>query len=282
MFKLQKAVSAIDDLKNLGDRLIVFEDDSINPPRLTIIKFPENRGTIIFDGVLYDWYGREVILDSKIKRIVTPFGHYTDGIDLNHCHDNFIVELTSGEYAIPGIRYRRFANRSPDYSGLKYAVTAGSLNMMPHLELDKSPRYEAIEPDALSGTCFEIFKRFRDNASYAIGKNPIVCSTSREGVNSLVCGDSSIDNHRQWFSIAKDRASILNTTENAFGRMNNPDLYLSTDEFRGDIIISEDGDKLTAEFPVKHFSDQTIRASTDREVLTHMKRSNFWWYLDEN
>ncbi|MBQ7202360.1 hypothetical protein IJS18_03200 [Candidatus Saccharibacteria bacterium] len=279
---MQKAISAIDDLNDLGSRLIVFEDDETNPHRLTIIKFPDNRGTILFDGKLYDWYGREVIISDKIKRVVTPFGHYTDGKDLYHCHDNFIVELTTGEYAIPGIRYRRFAYSSPDYSGLKYAITAGAYNMLPHLELDDSPRFESIEPDALSGTCFEIFKRYYGNASYAIGKNPIIAGSPRKGVSSLINGESAIDNHRQWFSIAESRESILETVENQSGRMDNPDLYLSMDEFCGEIEVSENGDKLTAVFPVKHFSDQTIRASTDKEVLSHMKRSGFWWYLDKH
>lgn len=51
---MERAISAIDDLKNLGDRLIFFENSDTNPPALTIVKFPDNRGTIIYDDKLYD------------------------------------------------------------------------------------------------------------------------------------------------------------------------------------------------------------------------------------
>lgn len=281
MLYLQKAISAIDDLNHLGKRLIVFENDETDPHRLTIIQFPENRGTVLFEDRLYDWYGREVIVSEEIKRIVSPFGHYTDGKDLYHCHDNFIVELKTGEYAIPGIKYRRFAYSGPDYSGLKYAITAGAFNMLPHLDLEDAPRFEEIIPDALSGTCFEIFKRYRNSSSYAIGKNPFLTRRLQEDVSCIVCGDSAIDNHKQWFSIAKTREEILETSENSVGMVESPEAYLNMDIFRGNIIVSKNGNKLTANFPIKHYSDQTIRASTDREVLSHMRDNGFWWYLDQ-
>lgn len=149
---MERAISAIDDLKNLGDRLIFFENSDTNPPALTIVKFPDNRGTIIYDDKLYDWYGREVELGDNIKRIVAPFGRYTDGIDLCHCHDNFVVELINGEFAIVGIRYYRLSkSECPDYSGLKYAITGGALKMTPHMVTDDSyPHYEAIELERIS------------------------------------------------------------------------------------------------------------------------------------
>ena len=279
---MERAVSAIDDLKKLGDRLIVFEDDATNPPSLTIVKFPENRGTIIQRGVLYDWYGREVELGESIKRIVEPFGHYTDGIDLTHCHDNFVVELKDGTFAISGIKYYRLPrSECLGYSGLKYAITGGALKMVPHMYLDESlPRYEEIKLDALKDTCFEIFKRWNGPHEYALGINPIICDSAEKGITHLICGELAGGNGRCWFSIAENREILLKTTKTKLGRMEEPPLYLSMDEILGEITVSKDGNKLTARVPKKHFAKESISISTDAEVLGHMEESHFWWYLD--
>ena len=279
---MERAISAIDDLKNLGERLIVFEDDATNPPALTIVKFPDDRGTIIYKDVLYDWYGRVVELGESVKRIVAPFGHYTDGIDLTHCHDNFVVEIADGTFAISGIKYCRLPrSESLGYSGLKYAITGGALKMTPHLYTDDSlPHYEAIKLDALKDTCFEVFKRWNGPHEYAFGINPILCESVEKGLTHLICGELAGGNGRCWFSIAESRDEILETTETRFGYMSEPRLYLSIDEFLDEITIKDNGDKLTVRVPKKHYSKESIRISTDIEVLEHMKNSHFWWYLD--
>ena len=279
---MERAISAIDDLKNLGDRLIVFENDATNPHTLTIVQFPDNRGTIIYNDKLYDWYGREVELGSDIKRIVAPFGHYTDGIDLTHCHDNFIVELVNGEFAIVGIRYYRLPrSEHPEYSGLKYAITGGAMKMTPHMVTDDAlPHYEAIELNALKDTCFESFKRWNGQHDFCIGISPIIYGATDKDARHLICGELANGNGRCWFSVAVTRGEILETTETNSGRMEEPELFTSMDEFYGEIAVSEDGNKLTAIIPEKHYSKKAIRISTDKEVLEHMKRSHFWWYLD--
>lgn len=279
---MERAVSAIDDLKKLGDRLMVFEDDDVSPPSLTIVKFPENRGTMLYKGVLYDWYGREVELGKDVKRIIEPFGHYTDGIDLSHCHDNFVIELVDGTFAISGIKYYRLPKSELlGYSGLKYAITGGALKMTPHIYIDETlPHYERIELDVLKGTCFEIFKRWNGPHEYAFGVNPIFYGSADKGVTHLICGELAGGNGRCWFSVAENRNALLKTTKTGFGHMQEPDLYLSMDEFFDEIIVSEDGNKLTAIIPKKHFAKESIRISTDAEVLGHMEESHFWWYLD--
>ena len=278
---MERAISAIDDLRNLGERLIVFEDDSANPHPLTVVKFPKNRGTIIFNDKLYDWYGREVELGEKIKRIVAPFGHYTDGLDLCHCHDNFIVELENGEFAITGIRYYRTSrSESPDYSGLKYAITGGALKMSPHMDTDDSlPHYKAITLDALKDTCFESFRAYNGNYSYAIGHDPILYGSAEEGVNHLLCGEMAGGNGRMWFSVTETRDEIMETAMGTAGRRLEPKLFLSMDQFFGDFAISEGGSKITVSIPEKHFCQKSIRIATDIGVFEHMRNSHFWWYL---
>ena len=274
-----RPIIAVDDLRNLKDRMISFEDDSSKERNLTLVSFPKGRATIMFNGILYDWYGREVELDERIERIVAPFGHYTDGIDLVHCHDNFVVELDNGLYAVLGIRYRRPTKREPDYNGLKYAITAGSLDMIPYIGLnDVQPSYEAIDLITLDETCFKIFTDYHNGYEFAIGKNPK--SEFLDSSNSYVIINGEVDcgNNWLWMYVANSKEELMSIDFNNEKHFTLPCACQIISHFN-DLEISDNGGKISIIFPDRN-TNKALRASTDKEILHHTKKSDLWWYLD--
>lgn len=275
-----KPTVAFDDLNNLEDRMISFEDDSVAPSKLTLVTFPKGRATIFFAGKLYDWYGREIELDERIRRIVAPFGHYTDGIDLSHCHDNFIVELKNGAYAICGIRYRRQKEHRENYDGLKYAITAGSLDMVPYIYAnDLAPSYDDIDTETLKNTCFKLISDFHPGHSFALGKDP-ESTDFFMGNDVFVIIDSEVSggNGWLWSCIANSRDDLLSASHDDDSELITPAVYQKIDYYYS-FEISAGGDKLSVTFSDKH-STNKLRASTDKEVIEHLKSPELWWYLD--
>ena len=275
-----KPTVAFDDLNNLEDRMISFEDDSVIPSRTTLVTFPRGRATIFFDDQLYDWYGRVVELDEKIKRIIAPFGHYTDGIDLSHCHDNFIVELKNGTYAICGIRYRRQKEHRENYNGLKYAITAGSLDMVPYICVnDLVPSYDNIDTETLGNTCFRLISDFHPGHNFALASGPkstdfFISSDTFVIIDSEVSGG----NGWLWSCIANSRDDLMSAKHDGDGELIAPAVYQKIDYYYS-FEISIGGDKLSVTFPDKHSANK-LRASIDREAIEHLKSPELWWYLD--
>lgn len=135
-----KAITAFDDLKQLGARAIAFEDDSVFPTSTIIVPIPEGRGSLIYRDEVYDWYGRRAARHPRIKRIILPYGHRTGyGGGLNTCSDRFIAEVNdTGEYAIVELKYHEHRKiLDPEYVGTRYAITGGALDRAPYLDFDE-------------------------------------------------------------------------------------------------------------------------------------------------
>lgn len=82
----------------------VLNNDSI------IRSFENGHSTILLGGRLYDWYGREVVVDDICAEIVMPFGFETvTAVCPNHMtrvaesYDRYIVRLIHGSYAISAV-----------------------------------------------------------------------------------------------------------------------------------------------------------------------------------
>lgn len=141
MFILFRAVTAFDDLKNLGARAIAFEDDSTFPTTTIIMPIPEGRSSIIYRDQVYDWYGRPASRHPRIKRVILPYGHRTDySGELNYCADRFIAELNdTDEYAITELKYHAHHKIfDPKYIGTRYAITGGALDRAPYIDFDEN------------------------------------------------------------------------------------------------------------------------------------------------
>ena len=126
-----KVIQRIDGkTQKFGFRTLLFEDGAE-------VEFPENRGSLVYKGNVYDWYGRKATLNGHIEEVLAPCG-FDHNIRRDIKVDRFIAKLhKSGDYVYAELLYH--APRKiydPDYDATKHAVTGGYLNRTPYVDFE--------------------------------------------------------------------------------------------------------------------------------------------------
>ena len=267
LYKVVKAVDLLDGYDLVPERCLVFEDQDGDTDK---VFFPKDRTSIIHDGVLYDWYGRQVKIASGIKRIVEPFGHRLD----NYAYETYLVEKEDGRLAIADLSTISFSFYDPNFSMSLHTKNAilGNL-ILNRQELKCRDRsFEKFFEQPIEDTCFKVL-------NYA-GKYKILLGVSDKNVpkiHPLIVFQPYIERHTGCMRhlIFKDRTSFLRCAPEGISSA-----ICSTNFLRKHLFISDDGNKATTY--LSHGYDPVFdRISTDMEVLLHAKNSLYVpWYYD--
>ena len=277
-----KPVTAMDDLNRPGSRILVLENQATSPKEITLIAFPNDRGTLFYNGKLYDWFGREVEVDSRIKRIVRPFGHSVGRPhDISNYHDNFIVELKNGKLAVVGVYYRQPEPHDPSYSGTKYLSTGGLLGASPYLKYDDSTiTYEEIDEWLIISTFLRSIRHDDEYPLAAIGQlaNSEQCVFLSDNVLHATSSNGFFVHH-----ITQSKANLIDFftgSDSKFKKTTHPPSILCQTSLCNSIVSSEDGDKITAEFV--YINSKPIKASLDADCLAFRRGNHLYWYQEHD
>ncbi len=111
-----KATQVIQDVGSepLTGRYLVLEDDETGAR----VEVPFERGhlSVLFEGHLFDYYGRSIQIDPKIKRIIKKAGRARA---YNSDAESYMVETMNGKTVIAEIWYYTYSKHSQkkDYRG---------------------------------------------------------------------------------------------------------------------------------------------------------------------
>lgn len=262
-------------------RSLIFKDlrnaFSIYPEQQ--IYFSEDRTTLIHDGALYDWYGREVELGKGIKRIIHPFGcHFSTGI-----YETFVVQREDERLAIATLS--KHPNLHNDCSPALQVKNSLLGNIVLNGQI-VNLHYQWSFKRELDPQDYSCLKYFRYDSDYRI-LTGVQNDTSLSDKNKIFFYPTK----ERYFNpilhwIAKDRASILDyPTE----RINDDrqivkikDILRTNYLFGPFMYSSPSGDKISAFFiQQKDYGVEYTRVSTDTEVLRHADNSqSLIWYYD--
>ena len=277
---LLKPVTAIDDLCHLGHRTLIFENDNpLDTTKRVHMHFPEDRSTILYDGKLYDWYGREVALDPFIVHIIKPFGYtVSKPYDILNYRDSFLVELRNSQFAIVSLHYRSPNSEDPSYTGGKLRVTGRTLDSTPYLRFAKdTTTYESIDFSAVEESFLSELKRSESYPLAAIGQisgsSQCVFLSSKTYLQLGTSGGYFIHH------IVASKATLIDFFANSDGKYTEPPALLSTTMLHDDIVIRDNGDKITAKFANYGYRGN-YKASIDRDCLAFCKDNHLYWYKE--
>ena len=271
----------MDDLTNPQNRILVFEEDDFKPKQTIMVGFPSNRGTLIYKEKLYDWYGREVEINPRIKRIVRPFGYSISKIhDIMNYRDNFIVELQNGKFAVVGLYYHYPEPNDPAYTGSRCMATGHILDATPYLKFDDSIiTYETIDDEPLKSTCLSDLQFDNEYPLAAIGQlsNSDQCVFLSSNVHHCTSSNGFFVHH-----VVPSKAALLEFFDNPekSKKASHPPSIFSQTTLCGSIIYHEDGNKITADFSYTH--PKLLKASLDRDCLKYRRANHLYWYEDNN
>ncbi len=277
---LLKPVTAIDDLGHLGHRTLIFESDSHLDTAIRVhMHFPKDRSTILYDGKLYDWYGREVTLDPFIARIIKPFGYtVSKPYDiLNYC-DNFLVELRNSQFAIIGLHYSSQSSEDSTYTGTKLRITGRALNCAPYLRFTKDIiTYESIDFGTVEST---FLSKLKNNDPYPLAAIGQIAGSSQcvflSSKTNLQLGTSG--NHF-FHHIVTSKSALIDFFTNPDGRNTEPPTILSTTMLHDNIVICDSNTKITANF-ANYGHRSNYKASIDQDCLAFCKDNHLYWYKE--
>lgn len=108
MYRPVEVCESLTPAGETGKRYIVFS--SIAYGKTIMKSFGNGYSTMILDGKLYDWYGREVVVNDICAEVIMPFGFETiTAVCPNYrtrvieSYDRYIVRLIDGSYALSAV-----------------------------------------------------------------------------------------------------------------------------------------------------------------------------------
>lgn len=260
-------IMEIPDEKGGFVRMLTFDD---RPS----VQFPADRVSVMIDGKLYDWYGREVKIDARIEQIVEPFGAGSSHGGIADACETFLVQLKGGGMTLAKL-LRDHEEPLFKLPWAKYMLTGGMLNYRSVLRANEKYRFDRLDTEL---TKTPVFRAYLSRCSLPDKEHICALANVR-----LVGGASSkpmtIFQERigepfgecLFCCFAESRDAILNLPpdkEPEHGYAN----YVI-----GEVTVSEDGHKMTA--LMSKNDGKVHRISTDVEVLSHFeKQSSLWWY----
>lgn len=116
-YQLVGAKEIFHDGELIPERALIFEGPNLHEE----VSFPKYGTTLIFDGEIYDWFGRKVIKNKSIVEII----HYLGTLMGNdYSNETFIVRDTRGRLSITWVEY------DPDWDQ-KYKIEE-EINKLPN------------------------------------------------------------------------------------------------------------------------------------------------------
>ncbi|MBR2994014.1 hypothetical protein IKF43_01300 [Candidatus Saccharibacteria bacterium] len=279
-----------------------FRDDNPIPVRSLIFKgihedlsrspnqqvfFSEDRTTLIYNGVLYDWYGREVMLGDNIKKVLRPFGHNVGNAIYS---ETFVVQRKDNKIAIAILSkdariYTHF--RYPLEIQTKDSILGKMLLENQSLNL----RYKWYFKRELDPQKFECLKHSRHTESYRILTGVNYDYSPKERDRIYFCPTTEMHFDPISHLIMGDRKKILSTSCGSLLDYDNhmfPNTIknigiVRTGHLFGPFMYSDpSGDKISAFFAKRDgLKTEFIRISTDTEVLQYAyNNESLIWYYD--
>lgn len=262
-------------------RSLIFKDlrnaFSIYPEQQ--IYFSEDRTTLIHDGVLYDWYGREVELGKGIKRIIRPFGrHFGTGI-----YETFIVQREDNRLAIATLS--KHPNPHDECSPALQVKNSLLGNIVLNGQI-VNLHYQWSFKRELDPQDYSCLKYFRYDGDYHIlaGVQNDASSGNKSQVYFYPTEEPYFSPIPHW--IAKDRTSVLDypteCTSDDKQMIKIKDVIRTNHLFDPFMYSNPSSDKISAFFiRQKDHKVEYTRVSTDAEVLLHAgNNQSLIWYYD--
>lgn len=225
------------------------------------IYFPEHHASLLINGVLYDWYGKEVKLSEDIKKVIEPIGL---GSTLTNVYETYLVKRKDDRMAIAKLFTSKEGKKNVTIKDhIISEITGRIMEYGQELEPEDWSFDNVLGPDEIKQTCFSNFK-------YGEGEYMIL-----------------LDVKDEVFPEKEPKILFYPTTETYVGPIGN---YIFKDKasslnigvqveyanfLRGRLKFSDDGRKATA------ISPKGYRISTDTETLLRAGRNMaVSWYLD--
>lgn len=285
MSNRHRVIGAIEEFRDdnpIPIRSLVFKDSKDGRSTKQQVYFPENRTSLIYNGILYDWYGREIELDDNIKKVISPFGY---GIR-NMAYETYLVERKDSRLAIAELLNLRPANHMvdenfPEQIQIKDKIT-GSIMLYGQKLVCKDWYFKSIY-DYSKNTCLKAFNYPYD---FKVLFDIVYNSDSRDKYPRIYFYSTFEDTFGEIENyVSMDRESILKipshdiTLENLISRKLQNMAPIAS--IIGTLNFSKDGNKVSTY--MLYFGDdkKPRRISTDVEVLHHTKNAErIIWYHD--
>ena len=137
VLRIHHAIDSLSANGTLEKRTLVFIDPDDSEKTIEV-DIPDNYGSVLFKGVVYDWWGRKSSPDDSIKKIIMPWPNQvqaTSGIWYHdRLNDQYIVEQTNGKYAIATLHFPNGRDVTHPYD-TRQSVTNGLLKRRPCLRI---------------------------------------------------------------------------------------------------------------------------------------------------
>ena len=285
MSKKCQAIAAREEFRDdnpIPIRSLFFEDYKENRFTVQQVYFPENRMSLVYDGVLYDWYGREIKLGDNIKKVVRPFG-YSFG---NSACETFVVQREDDKLAIAALVKNAQSYYANEYT-LEDLVKDSVLGRILLDGQKLSLRYKWSFNREVDPQKYACLQNFKANYKILTGIQYDSMPEERSEIRFYpTIEEPHFNSISHW--IFKNREDILS----AQTKMLSKDRYIpmingATNTFflYGPFMYSDpSGDKISAFTRVPGISEVAfVRISTDTEVLQHAenKKSLIWYYDPE-
>ena len=251
------------------------------------VYFSKDRTTLIYDGILYDWYGREVKLGENIKKVLHPFGH-TIGNTVSS--ETFVVQRMDNKIAIAildkdiGIYHY---SRYPLEIQTKDSILGKLLLKNQLLNL----RYKWYFKHELDPQKYECLKHFSHTENYRILTGVNYDDFPKERGRIYFYPTTEMHFSPISHLIMESRKKILSTSYENLLKYNKH-MFLNTIDNIGIVhtkylfvpfmYSDPSGDKISAFFTKRSsLKTEFIRISTDTEVLQHTNdNESLIWYYD--
>ncbi|MBQ8996808.1 hypothetical protein IJ095_02160 [Candidatus Saccharibacteria bacterium] len=272
---MYQTLSAIDSADPKVARALSLMDEN---GRSAGTYYPDHYSTAIFDGQLYDYFGRPIPVSKNIKRVLRPFGQEGGRGETIGKFDRFLVELISGRHAILTLqrtdKQSIFGTQHSLREILDYAREM-SFSLIYDREADYS--YKSVSKDALQSTCFDALPRDETFPGLYLATEPRLYNKIYHNAFCFIAeGEADFTHHGPWLPnvIASSRETILSAPTYFRAHTSSSHLYGEAP------VFSYDGQKVSAF--IRDNGGYT-RVSTDAKVLAASHYAGYpclFWYLD--
>ena len=262
--------------------VFVSEDGSMRD-----VYFKDDRVTVFYSGVLYDWYGNVVDMSRAIRHVVKYYGGSNCR---NDAHEQFIVEKINGKLAIARIRYEHDEICRSLIPPHKNTLTGNMLGGYPFLEEDKNHEFDRMNDTVVVRS--PVFGAFvMSSGRNNLGRPAVFYNvrdiTSGETIPAVirVPGDNELpENWKTLTCLKKPWEYFCFSTATrdevfAMPRGTEPPFYCANC-LGGEIILSRDGQKMFSYTP-EGMGLARRRIATDVNVIKHIKQPHLFWYYDD-
>lgn len=276
LYEVEKAVDLFNVDSLIPERYLMFMDQEGHQTKEF---FPTDRMTLIFNGKLYDWYGREVELGPGIKQVLAHFGCRNGE---TRAYETFVVKRNDGRLAIAALDYKDF-QKTTNSNLAKMRTTSRIMVGKPFLTCQPKCSFAKIKSSVYCLNEINKWLRFEELGFQCHILLDVISDDQSIGQLGIVFWktyERTVTDHWMTHRFIEKRDDILKVSNSNLPRGSELDcIYGDTN---GNLIFSEDGKKMTAFTKLwRHEKGKTIRISTDTDVIMHTRKSaDIFWYYD--